>query len=294
MNSAPLLYWVEERERIRQRRLAGAPQPWTSDPILHQYRFCNVRRRDDRVSKWIIESVIDPYDGHPNLWVMLALARYINWPDTLLELMDEDLWPKDPRPNWEKIGKLIDARAARGEQAWTGAYMIRAESNTKAAWYSWGKGRYVAQIVVGRELWANRADILKALKTGRAETVWQSIAGRYGWGSFMAGQVVADYTYSPLLRSAPDLYTWAPLGPGSRRGLNRLAGRELSAEISQDLAVKEMRELYKDIILDLGSDFADITLHDVQNCLCELDKYLRAKTGEGRPRSNFKPQPGRL
>lgn len=294
MNSAPLLYWVEEREKIRLARLAGLPQPWTSDPILHQYRFCNVRRRDDRVSRWIIESVIDPYADHPNLWVMLALARYVNWPDTILELMDEDLWPKDPKPNWLKIGQLIDARAARGEQAWTGAYMIRAESNPKAEWYSWGKGRYVAQIVVARELWNKSSKILAALKTGRAEAVWASIAGRYGWGSFMAGQVVADYTYSPLLSGAPDLYTWAPLGPGSKRGLNRLAGRELTAEISQAQAVDEMRELYKDIILDLSPAFGDITLHDVQNCLCELDKYLRAKLGEGRPRSNFKPQQGRL
>jgi hypothetical protein len=34
----------------------------------------------------------------------------------------------------------------------------------------------------------------------------------------MAGQVVADYTWTPLLHEATDLYTWAPWGRGRSGG----------------------------------------------------------------------------
>ena len=34
----------------------------------------------------------------------------------------------------------------------------------------------------------------------------------------------------------------------------------------------------------------EIDAQDVQNCLCEWDKYQRAKNGEGRPKQNFKPK----
>ena len=46
-----LVYFITEREAIRLKKEAGEPKPWTSDPILQQYRFCNVRRMDDKVSK---------------------------------------------------------------------------------------------------------------------------------------------------------------------------------------------------------------------------------------------------
>jgi len=283
------LHWVTERENVRLKREAGAAAPWTTDNIISTYRFCNVRRKHDRVSQWIIKNVITPHRKHPDLWIMLALARYINWPDTLQEIMDARLWPSSGTPHWCAIGNTIDARAARKEQTYTGAYMIRAESNPRAEWYSWGKGRYVAEIVIGRELWANRNAILPEMKKRSVRQAWAAISNRYGWGSFMAGQVIADLTYSPLLAKARDLYAWAPLGPGSKRGLNRLLGRELTKALPQSHAVHHMVKLRDQIVSKLGSQFGDMTLHDVQNCLCEYDKWARVKNGEGKPRSLYRP-----
>ena len=38
--------WCRERERIRVKRDAGEPAPWTEDPIFRQGRFLNVFRED--------------------------------------------------------------------------------------------------------------------------------------------------------------------------------------------------------------------------------------------------------
>jgi hypothetical protein len=40
--------YARERYWIKLRRDQGLPAPWTTDPILQQYRFCNVFRADDR------------------------------------------------------------------------------------------------------------------------------------------------------------------------------------------------------------------------------------------------------
>jgi len=54
----PLVEFAVKREALRKAKEAGGPPPWTIDEILQKYRFCNVRRADDRVSKWLIENVL--------------------------------------------------------------------------------------------------------------------------------------------------------------------------------------------------------------------------------------------
>ena len=52
---------MRERENIRLRREQGLSRPWTSDPFLQHYRFCNIRREDDRTTRWIAEHWRTPH-----------------------------------------------------------------------------------------------------------------------------------------------------------------------------------------------------------------------------------------
>lgn len=53
------LYWTfaSRRQQAFERRAAGEPAPWTDDPILRAYKFCNVFRAADRVSQYLIREV---------------------------------------------------------------------------------------------------------------------------------------------------------------------------------------------------------------------------------------------
>ena len=53
------LYWkfASERQEVFYRRLEGEPGPWTADPILQRYKFCNVFRAADRVSQYLIRDI---------------------------------------------------------------------------------------------------------------------------------------------------------------------------------------------------------------------------------------------
>jgi hypothetical protein len=285
---------MTERHHIWQQRQNHKRKPWTEDSILQRYRFCNVFRELDTVTIWIRENIRVPFAKHRHLWFMLAIARTINWPPTLKELMEGDGgWPDNHRFSPERMTKILDARKARGEQVYTGAYMIRAESNKKADWYHWTKQRYISEIVLGR-LWEHRDDIAFVLKQeSRLEDVWHHICkGRFyiGWGPFMTYEWVTDLRWTRYLRTAKDIKTWANAGPGALRGLRRLRGNDgqLSPNgISAPEALHEMQDLLEAAPKNLPPGFNGLELRDIEHSLCETDKYLRVYYGEGRPRSLY-------
>src|SRR5574343_2057024 len=148
--------FMADRHAIYQLRETGAAWPWTNDPILRDNRFCNIFRELDTVTIWVRKNIREPFADHPHLWFMLAIARYINSPETSQTLMaPPGAWPSHNDFSPENMTAVLEARASFGEKVYTGAYMIRAESNEKAEWYSWTKHRYIAEIVLGR-LWEDR------------------------------------------------------------------------------------------------------------------------------------------
>jgi hypothetical protein len=314
--AAPLFAWMAEREavRIRKEVLQGLPpagrappmtsaqraamgnQSWslkhlTHDPILSTYRFCNVNRENDRVTVWIRKHVREPYADHPDLWFMLAICRWINWPGTLAELIGSPgLWPTDERLfSLEYAATGMKKRKARGDKVFTGAYLITNNG------VSMPKEDYVCQRIL-QPLWADREKWRRWLSSSpwSMENVHAELQYYNGFGSFIAGQVTTDMRHTRYLRDAHDAATWAAVGPGSARGLNRLAGRPTDARVGQALALEELRAIRAAAASPdaLASWVAVPELTDLQNCCCEYDKYERSRLGEGRPRAKYVPGRG--
>lgn len=282
----PLLYWCHERESIRARKLDGMAAPWTTDPILATYRFCNLHRRNDRVSAWLLKNVLIEKNIKYDLRSFLMFAawcRWVNWPPTIKAVLDAGLYPKK-RIDWKKIGKLVDQLGKSGK-VWTGAYMIRAPKKGQK------KGRFVAETVVGKNFKAMLPKIVALLAedTKSYQEIWAVLQTIDGYGSFMAGQIAGDLTYTPLLRTAIDLQSWAPMGPGSIRGFNRIIGNSrINQKPSEELWSQKLIEWRAAIIERLGPEYEDLTTLDVQNSLCEISKYLAVKTNTGRMRARYR------
>lgn len=280
--------FMKARHDIYLARKAGKPGPWTADPVLRDGRFCNIYRELDTVTIWIDRHIRKPYADHPHLWFMLAIARFINWPDTLRYLMDDagpGTWPDEEGYEPAKLTKALEDYAAAGNKVYTGAYMIRAESGLT-------KHRYIAEIVLGR-LWEDRERFTAELeKPGQTlEGAWKLFQEpRYvGWGPFMAYEVVTDLRHTRYLRNAPDIYTWANAGPGAIRGLNRLYGRDLAAKPRPEQTNAEMFKLMKELnALDepgFNATFGEpcdvnprFEMRDIEHSLCEYAKWKRGFT----------------
>ncbi|MCA8975625.1 MAG: hypothetical protein KDC98_12965 [Planctomycetes bacterium] len=288
MNPSPLWAWMRERHAIYHRRAAGQPRPWTSDPILQRHRFCNVFRELDKVTVWIRENVREPFAEHEYLWLMLAIARTINHPETLTELVaTPGAWPFDETFDVELLAAVLQRRIDAGLPCYTGAYMIRAENDPRQACYHWTKQQYVARIVIGK-LWEVREQIDAQLSwTKRLQDAQRVLTPFRGWGPFMSYEVVTDLRHTRYLRAATDTMTWASAGPGALRGLNRLQGRPLGSKRSPGDACVAMRALLEQAASNLPPDFPALEMRDIEHSLCEVDKYLRVLNGEGKPRSSF-------
>ena len=279
-----LLYWMIERERVRKAKEAGEPAPWTADPILATYRFTNVRRMDDKVSRWLMTNWYEPFFNHRNMLAAVALARFVNKPESL-GLITRSLFNKDKGgPGWEDVKHFLTQRRESGETVFNGAYMVRGNSKVTK-----DKVKIVVDEYV-RPLWDAHVKHPPSYVVGNSmATTHAAISCQYGFGSFMAGQVVADLRWA-VAGDWDDKDSWAPMGPGSQRGLNRILGiGDLRHQWKQWEFTAQLRSLMEWLKKNLPQNVHErLEAMDYQNCLCEFDKYERALWEEGRPKQLYK------
>lgn len=273
-----LLYWITERHAIYTRRFKEKKsKPWTTCSILRQYRFCNVYRELDTVTKWISDNWRTPYAGHKDLWFAMAVARWVNWPDTLEAIMIENVLPWNPKAFVSTLKEL----SSQGRKVWTGAYMIGTQGNAK------DKPLFIAEDVL-TPLWSNR-EKLRPHEGDNLHSFAQRIIDIKNQGRFMVGQIVADIKYDKEghLFKAKDWHTFAVSGPGSRRGMNRLLGRKLEQGWNESIWHAELMTLRTYVNSQLKGVQPLLHAQDLQNSLCEYDKFCRVLYGEGKPRSSY-------
>lgn len=266
-----LIYWIMERDMIRSKKENNEPKPWTDDQILQTYKFCNIRRMDDRVSQWLLNKFYQ--EDHRNIVVAAAIARHFNLP-SCLQLIEHCIF-LNSEPDWKQIKIIVRAHKGKGNSIFNGAYMVRGIGTTD-------KTEMVIDKVC-RPLY----DKPPLIERDSMEASVNALLPYWGFSSFMAGQVVADLRH---VMTGPwrDRRIWAPLGPGSQRGLNRLYGFVATAHQTQE----EFRGMLDDTIRDLPnhlplSIIKRMEAIDYQNCLCEFDKYSRTLSGEGRPKQKY-------
>jgi hypothetical protein len=270
-----LVYWMTERDRVRALKEGGQPKPWTSDPLLRDYRWCNVRRLDDRVSRWLFENWYENRrEDQEYQLVDAAYARLINWPDALAELLD-----RTPSRHPDYAREILKARADRGDKVFTGAYVVPGVP---------GKDKVTSVCDLVEVVLDNAAAILKPRTMAGT---WLALTRLDGLGSFLAGQIVADLAHLGTGGSWPDCDRWAPLGPGSARGINRLRGIPKDTAVTQaafDRLLPQLAEtLERYPAIGVLWNARNLEAMDLQNCLCEFDKYRRLTLGEGKVRARY-------
>lgn len=254
-----LAYWISEREMIRKVKEAGAPKPWTEDPVFQIVYFCNVHREDDKTTKWIRNYYTVKRFGN-SYELAICAARLFNWPDTLAEI-GYFLVEKD----FHGLKLKLEERKYLEHKIWSGAYLITTH------------GRKMPKIDYCVEILEAASKVLP-LKKSTCKAYHEDIMKLEGYGSFLAAQVVADLKNTPehWLYNSKDWKTFSAPGPGSMRGL----GWYFDCKVP----IKQYEEFINKIAEDLRWDHC---MQDLQNCLCEFDKYCRVSTGVGRSKRKY-------
>jgi hypothetical protein len=221
MRVGELAKFMIARDTARQNKEAGQPKPWTKDKIIQTYRFCNVHREDDAVSRWLRRTYYPSFKGHQDIGFAAVVARLLNNPDALYAVAINRKFVLPWKP--EMFRQVLHTRKAEGKKNFNAAYIVSTNgvAMDKVDYLSRPRSRPA----VGRS---------QGLRPRHSLAQWHEVLMEYdGLGSFIAAQVIADLKYMPPLFDpdlgiptsfADDWYTFAASGPGSRRGLNRVIG----------------------------------------------------------------------
>ena len=279
MSKELFFYWMNERQRIYLKKEAGQPFPWTEDEILQTYKFTNVFREQDAVTVALRNRVSSNMPHWMQFWRIYAF-RMFNWPGTY-----DDLLASGVLLNWNarSAQKVLRERQKRGDQIFTGAYIITNAGSTRP------KIEIITEAMT--PVWKKSKDLVAEMKSlNTLQDSMELLCDYPTIGHFIAYEIVTDLRHTPILNNADDIYGWANPGPGARRGLNRIFRGNKNNKVKTHQYIDEMQFLQEEAPKYLDKTVFKghvIEMRDIEHSLCEFDKYMRVKLGEGRPRSVY-------
>lgn len=269
------LYWTfaSRRQAAFEQRVAGAPPPWTDDPILRAFKFCNVFRAADRVSQYMIRRV--------------AYADEMsNWADRIFQIVAFRTFSNIA--TWDGLHSLIgtaptiaDLASGRFERAldqlkashgglYTGAFILCAN---KAYGFDEKHRNHVGLF---KHMFVEQKLAEEVRGSNSLEGLVRRLQAYPLMGPFMAYQTAIDLNYSALVDFDEDDYTQA--GPGALRGLRKAfadPGDFSPADTIAWMVDRQDAEFERWSLPFSGLFGRRLHAIDCQGLFCELDKYCR-------------------
>jgi hypothetical protein len=214
----------------------------------------------------------------------IVFARLINWPETLKQVgyITHEQADGDAFQGVER--SLQDAKDVG--KVFGDAYIV--STNGLAV----PKAQYVCEVLLpaAYEQLGAGSGWRGAWGSGALARAYQGLIGVRGLGSFMAGQIIADLknTDGHPLQEAVDWKSWCTPGPGSLRGLSWIG---MGSNEHGNKYKKEFEHYLTQVRYELEYQHCDLVKticnQDLQNCLCEFDKYCRIMSGAGRSKRRY-------
>jgi hypothetical protein len=290
-----LWYWVKERHAIYTARRERKPAPWTSDPVLSQYKFTNAFRELDRESQACIRIVNSgpSLDSFEEQFFRTVSFKTFNLDSTWQKLTAG--LGEEPRLSNFDLDRYCSILPVKGiySNAYYGAYPC-----TDVEWEAIGLNREkkaakkfhlrVVQMMIEQEIPA------KALAAQSLDQIAALLQSYPRIGDFKAGQFALDLNYGPYLHLSVDNFVIA--GPGARNGIDRC----FSARGQRYDEVIRLVCQYQDecSLAAIGSKVPRLqgrapAAMTAQNWFCEIGKYLRGKSKNNYivPAGTIKPLP---
>jgi len=303
MKLADLAYFMNERHRIYERRLAGLPpEEWTSDPIFKTFKFTNLFRELDhgtRVLRIAMNRAIAEEAPLEDVLFCAIFYRMFNWHEILTDVG----WVA----NWEDLEGVVRSRVYDGKKVFTSCHMTTGRA---------GEDKHESYLEVLRPVWDERANLLSLLQDEPTLQNSFKILQRIDLvGPFVSYEIVSDLRWTPILGwhgvengteksppfgGPPDVLTWANPGPGARRGLRRLGRPETIDELVK--VYHELIPLYEPHVKNhlpqsvypaSAGLWPPLELREIEHVCCEEDKRQRVLDGTGRPRERYRQENAR-
>lgn len=297
--------FVTERYKIHIRKdFLKQKAPWTNNPILLQYKFCNIRREHDRQSQYLIKNIstnpcLSLEDKIVNSFYFRA---WNNW-DTMKDLGGP--WPAKhlySSKMKEQVRPIYQQLAAEDPDRkwWSSAYN---QGGTKQAWRypdpneKINKEDDIPLRVFHIGPWLKEHNTIeKLLNASDQKVAFEAIKEIQGFADFLAYQIFVDLTYITEFPFSENEFVVA--GPGCRKGLNKLFDDYDGLTLEEALfwLADNIDEIFNEVhppfwagrlFVDLPQEDRFFSVMCLENCMCEFCKYIRTIEGNGRPRVKY-------
>lgn len=311
-------YIFERQEIWFKRFILGLERPWTDNPYLRDYKFTNVYRELDRASQFLIKNILSNEKlSLENLLFKLFVYRFFNQPDTFesgkIYLPDYDNYK--PTKLWKEV---VNYRKA-GENPFHTAYMQNMAffplSIKDKIWPTLKKNDmmlkdYAYCMYVFPQIHKIIPDLAKVItkkKFNNPEQLIKELEKLPATAGFQSHEFYLDFCYLNKYSKYEFQFNendYTNVGPGCSLGI-RLIFPSLSPD-EQKQAIYWLRDLSKKELKKRGdfkftnwdkekdkyvvSKINNITLHQIEFCLCEFSKLWKMIIKEGKQRSRFEPK----
>ena len=278
-------YFVNERQSVWHRRyIKKLPRPWSSDPILQQERFTNIYRELDPGTQYAI-SLLDFNAPKPDKVFNILLYRLIGRDETHKAIGFQTLSDFSVKKLENKLKRVRSS----GKPVFTAAYMVGAYMKMGSTDKIENVARLFGEIQKGFDKFYSSITHAKSSKE-----VYEILLTLYGFGNFLAYQVMVDLLYpikDPILPFSHN--DWASAGPGAIKGIKLLfpsASKKDYIFVMRWLQENQVSEFNR-CNLDFPFLYGErrLSLANIQNSLCEFHKYVKIQEGTGRGRRKFVP-----
>lgn len=294
-------YWqfAAKRQIVFFRRLKGSNDPGlTDDPVLSSYRFTNSYRASDRVSQYLISSVIWTDEGNrsdEDHFFRILLFKLFNRIETWKALENELGEISWGSYSFRAFDRLLSERQSAGERNYSAAYIMPSAGSVFGHRTKHANHLRLVEWMIAEDY---PARLRKCRSMGDAFALMFAAPSI---GPFLAYQFATDLNYGPLTSFSEMEFVKA--GPGALDGVSKcfVSTEDVTAEeIIQHMA--ENQDRYFDMFEIEFSDLwgRPLQLIDCQNLFCEISKYARVVFpeieglfGRSRIKQKFKPA-GRL
>lgn len=288
-------YFAAERQSIFFKKLHGNAWPFTNDPILRQYKFCNVYRAQDRVSQFLIGEVIysqerSSADTLFRIFLFRLLNKTESWVQLERELGDISLEDFD----FETYAQVIDKLKAKGQVIYGNAFILCAN---KVYGYS---DKHRNHLKLLETVFNDPRKFESILQAKSMSELFTKLRELPLIGDFMAYQLVTDFNYSTVFNFDENDFT--VVGPGSKRGIEKCF--ESTGGMSYEEVIMWMVEHQDEEFARLNLSFKrlgdrPLKAIDCQGIFCETDKYCRVKFPElvsnrKRIKAEYRPTEGAI
>jgi len=286
------LFWtfVAERQAIWHRRFVEKkPPPWTTDPILRDYKFTNVYRELDAGTIWYVKNVIplvkysSSYERKKALLWLTTMYRLVNRVETFEDvgLLLHHNWVHD-RLKWKY---KLERRQEQGKCIFTNAHLTLPSHEV-------GSTKLDKYIEVLDDFYNRLQPISDVVFSAPdLEAVFYSLMSIKCVGRFIAYEICCDLILAKAIPYTED--DWVNPGPGCKKGLNLIYPKIRTTQEYQD-HISDLMLQQKTYFKQFGLKFYEykhpLTLRGIEHSLCELQKYYKMIHKVGKQRMYFKPR----